>query len=260
MTWDGLSGVGVTGSLGPYDSDRFGVSVARITVGHKAPDAHRAAAEVDNLVRLLEAEVSVVRWPASLNRIGDDLSRLGYALVPADTLVYWSAPLDEWTQPPRDFTTLGETPAIAAALPDAVRRTFAGYVNHYSASAVFDSDAVLAGYVDWAIRDATARPFETYALAQGGQNIEGFATTSPVADGLCLEVNLAGIVPEARGAGRYGRLMSGMMAISRTKGYQRLVISTQAGNCRVQAAWVHIGLRPFAAFTTVHVTAPERNT
>jgi RimJ/RimL family protein N-acetyltransferase len=71
------------------------------------------------------------------------------------------------------------------------------------------------------------------------------------------EILLAGLVPAAQGRRLYGDLLLAVERAAGEAGRERLVISTQVQNVRVQRAWARFGMRPFAAVETVHLVRPE---
>ena len=85
---------------------------------------------------------------------------------------------------------------------------------------------------------------------QGAGSLAGLATAT--VDGPVVEVELAGGTAALAGSGAYAALLAAVAGQARARGADRLVISTQAGNIRVQRRWVALGLRPVSAFTTVH--------
>jgi N-acetylglutamate synthase-like GNAT family acetyltransferase len=109
----------------------------------------------------------------------------------------------------------------------------------------------LAGYQEWARSSVSAHPDDVLLLRRGGEAI-GVATCEASADRGHLEVLLAGLLPTAQGGGLYGQVMAGVASHARRLGLERVVISTQVHNVRVQRAWVRAGLRPFASVETVH--------
>jgi GNAT superfamily N-acetyltransferase len=253
VTWLDLLGAGVTAAPSPVESDRFGMSMARVVVGQEAvwDDALH-----DDLVVACarDEDVLVVRWPSRLVECGAVLATSGRDVVPADTLVYWEAPsamLAESGQEPADAPQVRRGVAAPPDLDDLVERVFAGYINHYTANPLLGRDLVLEGYVDWVRRTVRRDPGTLAVLVQHEQSV-GVATWFVDPAGDFVEILLAGLVPEARRRGWYALLLAEVGRAAAGVGSARVVISTQGSNVSVQRAWVRAGFVPFASVTTAH--------
>ncbi|MBM6405959.1 GNAT family N-acetyltransferase [Phycicoccus sp. CSK15P-2] len=255
MSWDSLGGTGVMGALSVYDTRRFGMRVARMSVRAEEHDVRGAAREIMRHWERLNVRIAVVRWPLHAAAVADHLTDAGMTVVPADRLAYWGA--DLFASPPvgsdSAVVPLSAQPELADAVAEATAETFRGYRNHYEASECFPAEDVLAGYVEWARRCIDTRP-EHVVVAVDGDEVTAFATTTPLADGQTLEVDLAGTVEARRREGWYSRLVDGLLSHAEALGFDRVVISTQEWNRPVQAVWARAGFRGFAAFETVHLT------
>ncbi len=235
----------------PLESDRFGLGLARLVVpdGWDGPDD-----EVARLVAGSDADVIVARWPASRVRLAAALAGTNRQVLPAETLVYWAQPVP--AQPPTaaEDVLAGLDRALAAEVEEAVRASFAGYLNHYAANPLLGSVTVADAYADWAGRAVRERPEHQVALTSEGR-VVGIATCLVAGDD--LEIELAGMVPEAQGRGLYRHLLAGALAVAARASCSRLVISTQAHNVGVQRVWARAGLEPIAAYSTVHAVASD---
>jgi GNAT superfamily N-acetyltransferase len=253
VTWLDLHGSGVTVSPSPLETDRFGVSVARVVVGLDAAWDDSLAGALTAACARAE-DVLVVRWSSGLVRCGAVLAASGRDVVPADTLVYWEAATDRLTDVGRDLADdlrVRRAATDPAELDRLVAGVFGGYVNHYTANPLLAPDLALAGYVDWVRRTAQDDPDGVGVLAHGDEKV-GVATWFVDPAGDFVEILLAGLVPEARGHGWYAALLAEVGRVAAGSGVPRVVISTQAANVAVQRAWVSAGFKPFAALTTVH--------
>jgi GNAT superfamily N-acetyltransferase len=253
MSWDDLVRPGVTGWLSEPDTARFSRPIARITVGDDLADVSAIADEIANLMTAMQPELAVVRWPARLSALGARLVDRRLGVVPAETLMYWESSLPvEALSASIAVDSLSADPRYATMLPRLVRDVFDGYHSHYSASPELDPGAALDGYVEWAVRTASANPHDTFVAHDDGRLL-AFATTAKLTDGTTVEVELAGTRPREQRRGVYRSLLNGVMVAAGAQGAGRLIISTQAANAAVQRSWVRLGLRPFAAYTTVHL-------
>jgi hypothetical protein len=261
MSWDALQGDAVTSHDSPLESERFGLSVGRVVVGQQADEAAAAA----QLTALLDDaaqerhELLIVRWPTHLVTLGAAAAGSRRAIIPADVLMYWETPASALRP---DLAALAEhglrtavpveaDDASRVALERVVRDSFRDYGNHYTANPRLDRDLALAGYLDWATRSLAEDPQDVVLLLHDGRAV-GVATLAVGAGGRDLEILLAGLTGDTQGQGWYHHLLGGIGEQARARGCERIIISTQAHNLRVQRAWARAGLRPFGAVTTVH--------
>jgi ribosomal protein S18 acetylase RimI-like enzyme len=251
MSWASLTGDEVALVDSPAETARFGVTMARLTVGTAADAATRAAA-LDRALAGAGADVAV--------------AASGRDVLPAGALVYWELVPSRRREvpPPADgLTVVGpedpRAPAdLARAVTAVVEASFTGYANHYTVDPLLDDAAALAGYVEWARHATTAGPGDqgvgTLTLLHAGEAV-GVATTAvgpEAGGGHHVEVLLAGVAAAWQGRGWYPVLLDAVAARAFAGGAVRLVISTQVHNTRVQRAWARLGLEPYAAVETVH--------
>jgi ribosomal protein S18 acetylase RimI-like enzyme len=253
MSWDQLLEPGVVVRESPVETERFGCSIERVTIGPGPVDEDRLLALVEDL----SADVLVVRYDAARLELPATFAGSRRAVVPAGTLTYWEKPVSV-AEPPEP-SNLEVLPAdaldletVSAVVRDIIRASFWEYGNHYTANPLLDRSAALAGYEDWAVRSLNSDPGNVLVMTDGGEPI-GMATLEAGADGGHLEILLAGLVPAAQGKRLYDGLLDGCERAAVARGAQRVVISTQVHNVRVQRAWARHGLRPFAAIETVHL-------
>ena len=253
MAWSDLRAPGVSYAASPWDSRRFGTSVARLTVGHGTTWSPGLVEEVRAALGG-DDQVLVVRHPPELTGLSEVLAESRRRLLPADALVYWetsAVPLSTSAPTARGLTVTRGI-GTAAELDQTVRATFADYPNHYAVNPLFPPEDVLAGYVEWALRAAGA---DDVAVLRDGEGVAGFATWSVEQALGHVEIELAGLVPRARGCGAYGQLLAEVGRVAHEAGIATVMISTQAGNVRVQRAWHRAGLAPMAVFTTLHAVS-----
>lgn len=263
MAWSALDTSGISHGASPLESERFGLSIGRVTIGIQA-DPEEIRARLPRVLGSANEDLLIVRYPAAQVWIGSLLAQAGHQVVPAGALTYWEADAGSVAAHPGPTpeaddldvvpaAELGGAAEIQAVIDELVADSFAGYGNHYAASPrLLDPEAALAGYRDWARRSVSGAG-GALVLRQGGTPI-GVATLEHSPDGKDLEILLAGLVSAAQGKGRYGALLTAVDAHATRVGARRVIISTQAHNVRVQRAWVRAGLRPFAAIETAHLT------
>jgi len=254
VAWDELLTPGVELRPSAAESERFGLRVVRVSIGAGQVDVDELQSRLDDL----EADVAVVRYDAARLGLGGALAQGGRLLLPAGSLTYWDKPALPASPGRRpDDSALSVVAAregggegVEPVLRALVRASFADYGNHYTANPLFDNAAALDGYEEWAVRTLGSDPGNVLVLAEGGEPI-GAATLAEGGDH--VEVLLAGLVPAAQGRRLYGTLLRACEDVAVERGLERLVISTQVHNVRVQRAWARAGLRPLAAVETVHL-------
>lgn len=253
MSWRDLDHDDVVAAASQVESDRFGVSLARVTVGRRVVDGEetwrRLALHCDR-----PEDVLVVRWPSALVGCSAVLAASGRVVLPADTLTYWDTAASDLARQP----VAPDAPRVVradqvdpAGLHAAVADVFAGYVNHYAANPLLDRALALEGYVDWVARTLHAQP-DAGAVLVDGDRVLGFGTWTLV-PGDHGEFLLGGMRAEARGRGWYGLLLVETARAALAAGVPTVLISTQGSNVGVQRAWARLGLRPRADFTTAHL-------
>ncbi|GIH89508.1 GNAT family N-acetyltransferase [Planobispora siamensis] len=233
----------------PLESARFGRPVERLTV----PAGERPGfSRVREALLESAADVVVLRYPAEYVDWFAMLSLPGRIPLFAGSLTYWNLAAGRGRGPQAEeglWTAELDDPAAVSAL---VAEIFAEYGNHYAANPLFDDSRALAGYQEWAGASAAGgRCLALWGRGPGGEpEVLGLAT---VDDGPGTEILLAGVVPAARGRGRYAHLLRAVEERALGRGSAEVVISTQEHNTRVQRAWARYGFRPSHAVLTVHL-------
>lgn len=251
MSWDDLAG-SITLTDSPLEARRFGLSFARLAIGRSAStsEAHRAT----ELLVDSEADVVVARWTAGVTAWPLAFLRSGRTVLPADQLTYWEVPAGKVRHPDADdllTVTDGSAGDASSALSSTIATSFHDYGSHYAANPLLDRELALAGYQEWASRTLTETPENVFVLRNGDRPV-GVATTELAQDGADLEVLLAGLTPQAQGHGWYGHLLAAIDEHAVHSGSQRVIISTQTHNHRVQRAWARAGMVPFDTIQTAH--------
>ena len=244
----------------PLDTTRFGLDVARLTVT-------RGPADPQSLIEALHqhpSQVLIGRYPAELTWVAAALQASGRDVLPVGGLIYWESPagaVERVNSGPAGVDVVeaheaANEPAGSAVahLVDAlVLDTFAGYGTHYRYNPLFDPAAIVAGYAEWARGCLRAPDCGVLVLRVDGEPV-GLATLGP--DGPDVDILLAGVRPSHQGRGLYASLLLTARESPAARESQRVVISTQTHNVRVQRAWAREGWRPVDTFETVHLVQP----
>jgi hypothetical protein len=249
MGWyDALEAGELVSRPSAFESERFGVSVDRVTV---SASAGTPLSEVLAAIERSDAEVVVLRYPAREVAWFAAVATGARTALLADSLVYWSLPVGKGQRPaPLAGFTAGVEKGIEDDLvDDLVGDIFGDYGNHYCANPLFDRSLALAGYQEWARRSIS----DTGAVVLRGPDRRVLALATVDDAGSWTEIELAGVVPAEQGRGRYGHLLA---AIEDASTSNRLVISTQGHNTGVQRAWARYGFEPVHTLLTVHLVRP----
>ncbi|MGY0560310.1 GNAT family N-acetyltransferase [Luteimonas sp. A277] len=239
----------------PLESRRFGLRVARgVLSGNETSDA------VLTDINILRPDLAIFRCAAG---DGGQLASLAAAGLPplhADTLVYYRASLGRIRE--LKIESSHEVRAAESAdghtLATIIRQSFSDYRNHYHANPRLSREAILEGYVEWALGHAThmADAKQTWVYCVEGEP-RSFATCRTIRGGE-IEIILNSTAPKWSGYGLYSQLLSFLLNHYGQAGYSRLVISTQIWNYGVQRIWTRAGMVIDRAYDTFHVNVPHR--
>ncbi len=234
------------------ESDRFNVGVSRAVVPTGIGPG-RGYDETLAFVDSCDDDVIVLRYPADRSRWFADLRSTGRDILFADSLIYWQMRVRPEVIPvdPRlEIKHNADLPLEVVG--DFIEDMFRGYPNHYAANPLFDQQASLDGYREWATKLVASQGAITLGVDE--MPLAGLAITE-TADSH-TEVVLAGVEPKVRGMGLYAALFAECEVVAREAGATDLVTSTQAPNTHGARAWARFGLAPVAAFTTIHLVKP----
>lgn len=233
--------------LSKIDERRFGIRTAR---------ADRIVLDtlpsVMDFCRKEKVSLLIARCSASELKTAQAMESQGFLLM--DTLVYYKRDLAATPIPGDDAKVLirpvrgGEEKDVRAVAADAFR----GYFGHYHADPRLDREKCDEVYTSWAFRSCLSMDAGNHVLvAEIANVIAGFATlrrNSPEEG----EGVLFGIAPSAQGSGLYRSFMIQGMEWCRSKGANRMVVSTQINNIAAQKVWSRLGFEPDHACYTFH--------
>lgn len=266
MAWsDYRGGLGEVTPSTP-ESERFGHSIARVTVGDDwgstFPTVESLSSELWSRVAADEAAIVVVRFPSQLALLpaGGAVTR-GRTVIPAGSILYWSYDTEKLTteQTPDDLRVVVHKGSVASDPEFGVTRflealddSFTDYTSHYSANPLLDPALATAGYREWAESTLQDPRGQAYGLVEDGRLI-GVAVSRTL-DGIteAREIELAGMIADAQGGGQYRRLLHAVAADARADGIQTVYISTQSHNIRAQRAWASFEFKPEGSIDTLH--------
>ena len=238
------------------ESDRFGMTVARLNVStrHDASDQ-----QVVEICQNSECNLLILRYPTSRVMLAQKLAEIKRLVVyQADTLVYFTkdiASSNTKVEPSHDWKFRAAQSSDNADLVQLSKIIFEEYPSHYRANELLSSDAIRDGYAQWAQVGLQDSKKLTVLVESLGAKVVGFALIS--FDGDTAEIELNGIHPDAQGRGAYGSLLSWLSNHLATRGVKKLYISTQIQNERVIRAWIRSGFNLEFSLNTFHLTQPS---
>lgn len=231
------------------ESLRFGRPIARLVIENEVQlDATSLISSLEGY----EADIVILRYPnRAANLFSHLMGLVSHEPLFADCLMYWECALPGTGSPLEVSDDLDVRLANVGELGELVRPVFAQYPNHYAANPLFESAAVLEGYVEWVTALVASEQAQCLVLTDRKGDRVGFAVVDL---GVAVpDIRLAGIDPAHRGRGRYRELIAASMNLVLTKGYDRIAISTQAHNVAVMSTWARLGWTPMRVLTTVHM-------
>lgn len=233
--------------INALESARFGVVAAHVRNPHASQHAINAAA------RTLGVQMLTLRSDcadhASIHAAEADNFRL------MDTIVYYERSLEGPLREVLDASDVAirqAQPEDAGAVADVAGAAFSNYVGHFHADPRLDAASADAAYVDWAQRSVTHQSDEDQAMVlHYDGRLAGFLTlrrNNPTE----FEIVLNAVHPDFQRRGLYERLLHDALVMGHREGAERMIVSTQLNNFRVQRAWSKLGFRLVSALHTFH--------
>lgn len=236
----------------PLESARFGLRVSR-AVFDRVDDR-----ELVREIIAARLDVAIIRLPTTASSSVQRLSRAGLHPIHADTLVCYTARLDQY-EPQllrnSDLQFERATAADAASLSELIEQTFAHYRSHYHANPRFPAPLILGGYKEWAEGYVNALEGRETWIARRDGTIIAFACCRASSDNEDCEGVLYGVHPEHAGGGLYGDLIRYTQTDFKQRGFRTMKVSTQIQNFAVQKVWAREGFVLTQAYDTFHVNA-----
>ncbi|PJK27365.1 GNAT family N-acetyltransferase [Minwuia thermotolerans] len=229
------------------ETKRFGILAAHVIDSTASPET------IDSAARNKGVKMLTVRIPApDLPRV-HAFEAAGYLLM--DTLVYYTRKLGELpprSPPPNGISFRHAASEDADQVANVAQAGFAGYMGHYHADPRLDLGAADAAYVEWAetstARISSAAPV---LVAENGDGIVGFLTLRSN-NSEEMEIVLNAVEPASHGQGIYGMLVGEALALAESRGFSRVVTSTQINNYTVQRVWSQLGFYHSRSLYTFH--------
>ncbi len=229
-----------------FESERFGVSVARVTLTNWKEHSEAFFMELSST----NVDVVVLRikdQAASFKELNNE-----FTAIPAGELTYWSSGFE-----PNFFTPSPLIRYLPASenLQDflsIISDSFQNYKNHYTYNPLFVGHSARDAYVEWSRRRAICTEDDKFAGVLKLNDVP-VGAVSGVRAGDDLEIELAGIHSSFQGRGLYAHLIGEFWESIETLPNSRLVISTQVENLKVQSAWKKLNLTKEFGVHTIHI-------
>lgn len=184
-----------------------------------------------------------------------ELEALGFRLV--DTLVYHQLLLPGSAALPGDAESKAAEVRFldrrdAVACSTIARAAFDRYLGRYHADPRLSDVAATDAYADWAERLLSEPAEGRLALgAVEAGHLTGFIVGHWSEPGTS-EIVLNAVEPLQQGRGTYRRLLQAYVTRASILGAERVTVSTQLRNFRVQSIWADTGFRVFRSVHTLH--------
>jgi ribosomal protein S18 acetylase RimI-like enzyme len=232
--------------LSQLDSERFGIVAARCD----GLTAEQLQATLE-FCRSQDVQLLIARCSVEDLATVHSLGKAGFELM--DTLVYYQRDLARSPVIAHDDELVRLLEAGEEDDVEAIARTsFRDYSGHYHADQRLDRDACTEVYASWARSCCEQSEPSSFVLVTSSAGaIDGFSSFRRTLQDRG-ELVLGAVLPRARGAGLYGRLILAGMFRLQSSGATDFVTSTHLGNWGAQATWAKIGLHPARAYHTFH--------
>ncbi len=233
------------------ESKRFGYRMYRAQ--YEAFDTK----EIESIVSSDDFDVIIVRFPTP--SIYEHYRLAGFdncITIHADSLLYYSAPLDQIDLKPISNNLQFEivTPEVEE-LDDVVDAIFSGYKNHYFANPCLRKKAIVEGYSEWAKSFARNQDNGVTWLIKeksGNNNVAFQACYFDKNSSIC-DLKLGGVVPGYAKRGIYADILRYSQYYFKTMGIRTMVTSTQLQNAAVRRVWEKHGFVFDKSYETYHI-------
>ncbi len=234
------------------ESDRFGLSVARLSI---PLDSEASDLDLAELCDSSDAKLLIVRYSTSRVKLAELLSSAkNRSAIHADTLVYFSRDIsDSSTKNSENSAWNFEVAALSDedSLERLARESFRDYPSHYSSNSLLSATQIHEGYVEWALSGIRDKKNLTVLVKSKAGETIGFALAAVA--GKRSEFVLSCVSPKFQGQGIYSAIVFWLVENLSKLGGERLYVSTQIQNTRVIRAWIKAGFSLDFSLNTYHL-------
>jgi ribosomal protein S18 acetylase RimI-like enzyme len=236
------------------ESDRFGISVARLNV---SINCSASDIEIVKVCKKSSANLLILRVPSSRIQLARELAEISNKIAfQADTLVYFSKNLKtivERRNTSENFKLVTASSNDESRVIDLARVVFRDYPSHYQSNRALDPKSILDGYIEWASNGLNDPKKLTALIESHDSTAIAFALVAFGEEGAEIELN--GVHPDFQNQGIYSVLLELLMAQLASQKVEKLSISTQIQNTRVIRAWIKAGFSLDFSLNTYHLVA-----
>jgi ribosomal protein S18 acetylase RimI-like enzyme len=243
-------------SYSELESKRFGMNIYRGQYDVFSIN------EIEHIVDNVDYDIIIVRYPTSTIYEHYRLNNLKKSkIIHADSLVYYSAPLQEINILPLRNNLIFETIGSAndSLLDHVVETIFSGYQNHYYANPCLSRSAIIEGYLEWAKSFTKTDDEGVTWLIKDGITLETVAFLACYfnkKNSVC-DLKLGGVMPSFSGKGIYADFVRYAQNYFKNRNIKTMITSTQLQNIAVQRAWQKHGFRFDKSYETYHIVNEE---
>lgn len=239
-------------SYSEIESRRFGLRV------YRGQYDEFDTKDIQRVINENDFDIIIVRYPTSTIYEHYQLVNLEHCkTIHADSLVYYSAPLQEieikGLRNDLEFEVV--TSESESCLDSLVETIFLGYQNHYYANPCLQRKAVTDGYIEWAKSYVRQEEGKIAWIAKDDLtgDIVAFATCFNNVDESECEGVLYGVMPKFSGRGIYADLIRFTQGYFKNMGVKKMTVSTQLQNYKVQKVWNRHGFKLDHSYETYHI-------
>jgi acyl dehydratase/GNAT superfamily N-acetyltransferase len=202
------------------------------------------------------ADLLILRLPSANKSLHSKLLNIGFDVIHADTLVYYTVNLTTYEVKPlrNDITFEIIDDSNISVLKEIIPIIFQDYQNHYFSNPILDKGKITEGYIEWASSYYNQDGKISWLVKKDGQ-VAGFATCSCDDENKESEGVLYGVMPNFAGKGIYSDMIKYTQQFFKDGGYRSMWVSTQIQNYSVQKAWLNEGFFLKKSFETYHINA-----
>lgn len=234
------------------ESNRFGLRI------YRGQYEDFDTKDVDRITHDNDFDVIIVRFPTET--IFEHYRLVDFAnckTIHADSLVYYSAPLQEIEIKPLrndlEFEVLGD--GDESKLESVLKQVFAGYQNHYYSNPCLSRQAIIEGYLEWALSFSKSddKGITWLIKDRNTRCVVAFLACSYDKTESVSELKLGGVLPDFEGRGVYSDFVRYAQHFFKEMGIRTLLTSTQLQNIAVQRAWQRHCFRFDKSYETYHI-------
>ena len=241
----------------PIESKRFDLNIFRSTVDDLNVPL------LANEIKSNKVDILILRMPCDKKPIQSQLAALPYKILHCDNLVYYQTLFSD------DYKTLRNEIKLVEVdnhnleeLKQLIPAIFKDYQNHYYSNPFLAKERITEGYAEWGQSYINTVAGRESWIVYEDQTAVAYGSCAYDDDQKTCEGILIGVHPDYQGRSIYKDFFRSIYNHYKSKGFKKMMISTQIQNYVVQNIWIKEGLTISHAFDTYHINSflshPER--